>query len=313
MKILIFGAGAVGAYYGGRLSQAGAEVSVCCRSDFDEVSRNGFEISSIKGDFIFKPVQVIRSAAEYQGDADLIIAASKVLPEIDVVSMIRDAVRPGTSVMLAQNGIAIENCVHDAFPANEVLRAVLYIGCTKVAHGKIAHTGGPGSITFGVFNGQKHSETAEKLRDLFSQTPCPVTLTDKIQYFCWKKLLWNIPFNSISVLGGGLLTGEMTDRGGLEHLCGKLMEEIIRVAASENIVLEDELISENIEYTRNFEPYASSMLADFRRNRPLEVDAIVGNTYRIALKNKIAVPYIETIYALLKSVDAKQREANSSK
>ena len=108
MKILIFGAGAVGAYFGGRLAQAGADVAVVGRSDYEEVKKNGFEIESIKGDFSFMPSQVVRSAAEYQGEADLIIVASKVLPAIDVPSMIKDAVHKNTVIMLAQNGIAIE-------------------------------------------------------------------------------------------------------------------------------------------------------------------------------------------------------------
>ena len=84
MNILISGAGAVGAYFGGRLGAAGADVSVICRSDYDEVKANGFQISSVKGDFVFKPSQVLRSASEYQGKADLIIVSSKVLPEIDM-------------------------------------------------------------------------------------------------------------------------------------------------------------------------------------------------------------------------------------
>lgn len=308
MKVLIFGAGAVGAYFGGRLAQAGAEVSVVGRSDFEEIKAKGFNIKSIKGDFHFKPAQVVRSATEYQGKADLILVSSKVLPEIDVPSMICDAVHPGTVIMLAQNGIAIENTVHDAFPANELWRAVLYIGCTKVAPAELNHSGGLGSITFGKFDGGKACPLANEVYNLFKQTPCTVELTENIQYYCWKKLLWNIPFNSISVVGGGLLTGEMTNRGLLEEICRNIMAEIIKVAATQGITLENELIEQNIEYTRSFTPYATSMLADYRRNRPLEVEAIVGNVYRIAAANNVEIPHIATLYALLASVNAKKQQ-----
>lgn len=306
MKVLIFGAGAVGAYFGGRLAQAGADVSVVGRSDYEEIKANGFDIKSIKGDFHFTPNQVVRSAAEYQGKADLLLVASKVLPEIDVPAMIRDAVHPGTVIMLAQNGIAIENDVHAAFPDNELWRAVLYIGCTKVAPAKLNHSGGLGSITFGKFDGGKACSLGNEVYELFKKTPCTVELTENIQYYCWKKLLWNIPFNSISVVGGGLLTGEMTNRGLLEEICRNIMAEIIKVAASQGIILENELIEQNIEYTRSFTPYATSMLADFRRNRPLEVEAIVGNVYRIACANNVDIPHIATLYALLASVNSKK-------
>lgn len=309
MKVLIFGAGAVGAYFGGRLAQSGADVAVVGRSDFEEVKANGFDIKSVKGDFVFRPSQVVKSGAEYQGRADLIIVGSKVLPEIDVPSMIKDAVHPETVIMLAQNGIAIENAVHAAFPVNEIWRAVLYIGCTKVAPGKIEHSGGPGSITFGKFDGGKACSLADEVYELFKKTPCIVELTENIQYFCWKKLLWNIPFNAISVVGGGLLTDEMTDRGLLEDICCKIMEEIIEVASSQGITLENELIEQNIEYTRNFTPYATSMLVDYRRGRPLEVEAIVGNVYRMAVEKNIAVPHIATLYALLAAVNMKKQQS----
>ena len=312
MNILISGAGAVGAYFGGRLAEAGADVSVVCRSDYEEVKVKGFQISSVKGDFVFKPAQVLRSASEYQGRADLIIVGSKVLPEIDVVSMIKDAVGPETVILLAQNGIDIEKDIHAAFPENELLSAIIYIGCTKTAPGIIAHTGGPGSMTFGEFRHRKGGKTAQQLLELFGKTPCPAELVDNIQYFRWKKLLWNIPFNSISVLGGGLLTNQMTDRSHLENLCSGIMYEIIEVAHSVGIELAESLVSENIEYTRNFTPYATSMLADFRRSRPLEVEAIVGNVYRIASENNIAIPHIATLYALLASVDKKKQESINS-
>ncbi|MBR2508368.1 MAG: 2-dehydropantoate 2-reductase [Lentisphaeria bacterium] len=307
MNILISGAGAVGAYFGGRLGAAGADVSVICRSDYDEVKANGFQISSVKGDFVFKPSQVLRSASEYQGKADLIIVGSKVLPEIDIPSMIKDAVSPDTVILLAQNGIDIEKDVHAAFPDNEILSAIIYIGCTKTAPGIIAHTGGPGSMTFGEFRHHKAGKNAQALLELFQKTPCPAELVDNIQYYRWKKLLWNIPFNSISVLGGGLLTNQMTDRGHLEALCSRIMYEIIDVARSKNIELEESLVAENIEYTRNFTPYATSMLADFRRRRPLEVEAIVGNVCRIAIENNIDIPCIQTIYALLRAVADMQK------
>ena len=157
-------------------------------------------------------------------------------------------------------------------------------------------------MTFGEFRHQKAGKTAQALLELFRKTPCPAELVDNIQYYRWKKLLWNIPFNSISVLGGGLLTNQMTDRGHLEALCSRIMYEIIDVARSKNIDLEESLVAENIEYTRNFTPYATSMLADFRRNRPLEVEAIVGNVCSIAGENNIDIPCIQTIYALLRAV-----------
>ena len=57
-KVLVVGAGGVGAYFGGRLAQSGMDVSVLCRSNYEQVKKDGFEIKSIAGDFSFKPAGV---------------------------------------------------------------------------------------------------------------------------------------------------------------------------------------------------------------------------------------------------------------
>jgi 2-dehydropantoate 2-reductase len=85
------------------------------------------------------------------------------------------------------------------------------------------------------------------------------------------------------------------------------MKEVCAVAASRGICLPEDIVLKNVEYTRGFPPYKTSMLVDFENKRPLEVEAIVGNVVRIARKNKVPVPYMEVVYALLLSVDKQNR------
>ena len=307
MKILNVSSGAVGAYFCGRLAQKGADVAVTVRSDRELIAAEGFAIKSIAGDFVFKPGAVLSSAAEYQESADYLVLTSKVLPDADMVELVRPAVKPNTVIVLIQNGIGIEDALARAFPENEILSAIAYIGVSRIAPGKLEHKGA-GKLIIGKFGGGE-SSACKALCEMFEAAGVSAEYTLDIAFYRWKKLLWNIPFNSISVVGGGLLTGEMTNRGLLENICRNIMREIIAVAASQGITLEDELVEQNIDYTRSFTPYATSMLADFRRNRPLEVEAIVGNVYRIAAENNITIPHIATLYALLASVDKKKQES----
>lgn len=78
-RILVIGAGGVGVYFSGRLAQAGAEVTVVARSDYEAVSRAGYAVESIAGDFQFTPAAVLKHASEFEGEADYIILAAKVL------------------------------------------------------------------------------------------------------------------------------------------------------------------------------------------------------------------------------------------
>ncbi|MBE6366846.1 MAG: 2-dehydropantoate 2-reductase [Lentisphaerae bacterium] len=310
MKILNVSCGAVGAYFCGRLAEQGAEVAVTVRSDRELIAQKGFEIQSIAGDFIFRPTQVLSSAAEYHEHADYIILTSKVLPDADAVELLRPAVQAGTVIVLIQNGLGIEDAIAEAFPENEILSAVAYIGVTRVAPGKLAHQGA-GRLTIGKFGGGK-SEAGTRLCQLFNQANVQADYTEDIAFYRWKKLLWNVPFNCLSVLGGGLLTNEMTDSGELEELCRKLMREVIATAWKCGVKLPDSMVEENIEYTRNFPSYKTSMLIDCENSRPLEVEAIAGSVVALARKHQIPIPCLETVYALLKAFDLHKQTVKKS-
>ena len=133
-RVLVVGAGGVGVYFSGRLAQAGAEVTVVARSDYEVASRSGYEIQSIAGDFHFTPAAVLKHAADYEGEADYVILTAKVLPDADAVELLRPAVRsPKSVIVLIQNGIDIERKVAEAFPENEILSTIAYIGVSSAA------------------------------------------------------------------------------------------------------------------------------------------------------------------------------------
>ncbi|MDD5727118.1 MAG: 2-dehydropantoate 2-reductase [Victivallales bacterium] len=304
-RVLVVGAGGVGAYFGGRLAQAGMEVAVLCRSNYEQVKSAGFEITSAAGDFTFKPAGVYRTCAEYPGVPDYLLLTTKVLPDIDPVGLIRDAVRPGTAITLIQNGIGIEQEIAAAFPDNELISAIAYIGVFQQESGKITHQAA-GRLKMGLYGGGD----SEKLRLLvaaFTRSGVKCEQVDDIEFYRWIKLVWNVPYNPVSVLAGGVDTRIISTTPELENLCVKLMEEVCAVAASRKMRLPADIIRKNLEFTRGFPPYKTSMLLDFENKRPLEVEAIVGKVVRIARGHQVPVPYLETVYALLHSADIQNR------
>lgn len=305
VKILTVGAGAVGAYFTGRLAQAGAEVSVVVRSDYDAVKANGFEIISEQGDFHFQPHGVYRSADEYPDTADYVFLTSKFFPETDEAAMLRGALKDSrTALVLIQNGIGIEDKLAEAFPGNEILSSIAYIGATRLKPGVVRQKGAS-ELKFGRFGGGG-SEAGLRLEKLFAEADgVKASFVENIAWFRWNKLLWNLPYNPVSVLGGGLDTRRMTDRGAVEALTRALMEEVRLVAAAEGAELPETLVDRNVEFTRNFPPYKTSMLVDYEAGRRMEVEAILGNVYRLAQKHHIPVPHMQTCYALLSAIAEK--------
>ena len=306
MRILVVGAGSVGLYFCGRLAQNGAEVSVVARSDYETARRSGYDVSSIAGDFHFSPHLVLKSAAEYPGVADYVILTTKVLPTVDRVALLRPAIRSkDTVIVLIQNGIEIEEEIRAAFPDNELLSTVAYIGASRPEPGKVLHHGN-GMLQMGVYP-RGISPALRRLAEAFNASKVKCEMMEDIVFTRWNKLLWNLPYNPVSVLAGGATTARMSRRDELEKLCRDLMCEVIRVANAAGVKLTESLAEKQLEYTRNFPPYKTSMLQDYEAGRALEVEAILGNTLRVARKYGVEVPRIECCYALLKSVDELNR------
>ncbi len=302
-NILIIGTGAIGGFYGGKLSQAGAKVSTVCRSDFETVLSDGIKVKSILGDFTYKPHKVVKKATDFDEKLDYVIVATKVLPNIDVIPDIKKVISKDTAIVLLQNGINIEKPYIEAFPENEIISGLAFICSSKIGAGSIDHQDF-GRLVIGKFpNG--NSDKTQLLGKLFNESSIECEVTDDASKARWVKLIWNAPFNPFSVIGGEINTAEMVNGNDNENLVRSIMKEVIDLANVNGVDLAPELVNINIAYTKSMKPYEPSMLLDFKAKRPMEVEAILGNTVRIANEINFPIPHIETFYAILKLIDGK--------
>ncbi len=296
VRILVVGTGAVGGFYGCRLARAGAEVTTLHRSDYDHVRENGIHIDSIDGDMHFTPHRVIRHVADYRGAPDYILVCLKALPEISVSTIIAPAVGDATSIVLLQNGIDIEKPVKKAFPRNEIISGLAFICVNRVGAGRISHIC-YGRLTIGLYPGGV-SEATRRLGKLFDQSATPCRVSEDIVLERWRKLLWNAPYNPISVLALAD-TAQIMARPAAVELVRGVMEEICAVADSAGHFLPPAAVEKNIDDTRRMKPYKTSMLLDYEARRPMEVEAILGKVIKVADDNGIDVTRMKTLYALL--------------
>lgn len=304
-KILVVGTGAVGGFYGGYLAKSGTSVSVLSRSDFHIVREKGIKIKSLLGDYNFVPDQVVKNVSDYKGTPDYILVATKVLPELNISSLIKSAVKPGTSIILLQNGIDIEKDAVSSFPDNEIISALAFICVSRPSYGEIDHTDF-GSLIIGRYP-RGRSQKINELSDMFTASGIKCTIDENITGSRWKKLVWNAPFNPISVLGGKLDTREMTESDEVLTLSRAIMSEIIELARLEGHSLPEKIIENTIETTKKMVPFKTSMLQDFERRKPMESEAILGNALRLGKKHDLDMPYTESLYLMLTTVDRKNR------
>ena len=304
VKVLLIGSGSLGLYFTSALARAGAETAVVARSDYDAVKRSScYRIHDRGKEYTFTPDHLLQTVQECPFEPDYVLFCTKVLPSADPLELLKGILRtPRTVLVLIQNGIGIEERIFQAFPETPVLSAVAYLCASRPEKGMVYNTG-PGKLEMGYYPAEKPDEKAQKLQQLFEAGNASCLLMENVQEARWKKLLWNIPYNLVSVLAGGATTFEMSHDPHLVKLCRDLMEEVIRIAASCSVTLTDEDASRMETYTATLGNYKSSMLQDYEANRPLEVEAIAGNCLRTAYKNNIPAPKLESCYALLRSLD----------
>jgi 2-dehydropantoate 2-reductase len=309
-RILVVGTGAIGGFYGGKLAQAGARVATLCRSDYEAVKSEGIKITSTYGNFHFVPEKVIGDLKEYGSPPDYLLVGLKVLPEINTAEMLKEVVGPDTVIVLLQNGVQIEEPVARAFPNNQIISGLAFICVTRTDPGHIDHVDF-GRLVIGRFPAGRSDKT-DLLAGLFNDSGVPCTISENVVTDRWRKLVWNAPFNPISVLAGGADTKTMVDNPESLELARQVMKEVCKVAKAVGHPLPAGVVEENIEGTRRMSPYKSSMLVDFEAGRPMEVEAILGNGIRAAKRYNLAVPHMESLYGLLKLVDKKIRSQRNS-
>jgi 2-dehydropantoate 2-reductase len=294
MKVLIIGSGAVGSYFGAKLAQAGAEVSVLARSDYAHVQEHGIHIQSPDGDYHFQPRAVVRHGAELAEKPDYAMVCIKVVEGADRVAMLQGAVGPQTAIVLLSNGIGIEQEVAEAFPDNEIISALAFIGVTRTAPGQIHHQA-YGNLAVGSFGGGISNKT-QALAEAFQAAGVKCAANEDIATARWQKCVWNAAFNPVSVLTG-LDTGQIL--ASQESFIRTLMQEVCAIAAADGHALPDSLVDKSIHSTLKMPPYKTSMLVDYEAGRPLELEAILGNAVRAGQKAGVAAPHLATVYALM--------------
>jgi 2-dehydropantoate 2-reductase len=225
----------------------------------------------------------------------------KVLPSIDRVALLRPAVSTSSVIVLIQNGVDVEAEIAAAFPDNELLSCLAFVAVGRGAPGEVHHQA-LGSLTMGSYP-SGISASAQKLAALFEAGRVPCKLTDAVVGARWQKAVWNAPFNPVSILGGVLDTASMLRTASDRAFIRKAMLEVCAAAAAAGHPQSPKLIDAMIATTMNMPAYKTSMALDYENGRAMEIEAILGNVVRAGRALNVAMPALESIYAIAKMVE----------
>lgn len=300
----VVGAGAVGGYYGGLLQQAGFGVHFLLHSDYEHVRRHGLQIESPGNDFFLPQVHAY-SLPAHMPRCDVVIVALKTTANGALPDILPFLLRKGGIVLTLQNGLGSEEEMARQVGADAVMGGLCFLCSNKVGPGHIRHLD-YGLVTLGEFRADgKPGGITPRLEELGSKLAAariPLRLIDDLLLARWKKLVWNIPFNGLSVVRNSL-TDALVSNPETKALCQTLMDETAAAAAACARPIDPEFIKKMMDDTEQMKPYSTSMKLDFDRGRPMEIESIYGNPLRAAQRAGVAMPETERLYRQLLAIN----------
>lgn len=276
----IIGTGALGGFYGGMLAKAGQEVHFLLRSDFEYIQKHGLRVDSILGDFHLSQVKAYKNPADMP-KCDVILVCLKTTGNHHLPEMLRPVVHPDSVVVLLQNGLGLEEDLSAQLPETMFAGGLAFICSNKIGLGHINHLD-YGKLNIASFNVADQAVLSHVVTD-FQQAGIHADLLPDLKFARWQKLVWNIPFNGMTVVLN-TTTDRIMANESTRELSKELMLEVIRGANACGVPLKESLAQQMIDMTIKMKPYAPSMKLDFDNRRPMEIEYIYSKPIEAARK-----------------------------
>lgn len=297
MRIVVFGAGAMGSLIGGLLSQRN-DVTLVCRKPYAEaIEKDGLRITGITS-LVAHP----QTKEELDGseDPELIILTTK---SYDTETAM-EALEPfhGKSAFLSlQNGLDNEEIISRF--ASRVVGGVTSHGITLEEAGRIYHAG-IGETILGNYAGAE--DVISEIVTIFNESGIETKASDDIRREIWKKVIVNAGINPLTAINrckNGVLLQDATLERALEDVC----QEAVQVANAHGIdITAEESISQTKEVARLTAENKSSMLQDVEKGRRTEIDSICGAISILGEEKGIPTPVNSTLTAIVEGLERPQ-------
>ncbi len=296
VKVTVVGAGGVGGYFGGRLVQAGVDVTFLARgAHLEALKADGLHVRSVRGDFTV-PVRATEDPAS-SGAADYVLVTVKSHDTERVASMLGPVVGDDTAVVSLQNGVDNEERLAAVLGDDRVVGAA-YIFATIAEPGVIDHTGGPASVVVGEWRGGT-SARVTTLVETFRAANVTADDSSNIRAVLWSKFAFICAQAGVTA-AVRLPIGEIRSQPAARELFRDLAAEVCAVAAAEGIELPADLPDKTLGVADALEPGSGSSLHhDLVHGRRMELDTLLGEVIRRGEHRDVDVPTSRAVYGVL--------------
>ena len=305
MRVLVVGAGAIGGYFGGRLLQAGRDVTFLVRPRrADQIRKNGFAIRVAAGGADELDARAIVSE-QIEGPYDLVLVCCKAYDLESAMDGFAPAVGPETTILPLLNGLRHLDLLSERFGASRLVGGQCVITATLDERGHAVLLGPTATLTFGELDGTLSRRT-DAIVTTMQDAGFAVQVSNAVVLEMWEKWVLLATFAGMTCLMRGAI-GDIV-AAGAAGLTEALLEECRRIAASQDQVIRPEVLQRiRTLLTQANSTIMASMLRDLERGARTEVDHVLGDLLHRQSELAVTSPsLLRTAYLHLKTYEARR-------
>ena len=295
MHIVVFGAGGVGGYFGGRLAQSGQNVTFIARgAQLAALLQDGLTVESIKGDFSVHPVMAIDDTSRVD-NVDAVLVCVKTWQVSRAAKAIVPMLGPDTFVIPLENGVEAPSQLAEILGREHVLGGLCRIASHIASPGHIQHTGLEPYIAFGELD-KRLSARGQNLRQVFEHAGVWVEIPLDINVALWQKYLF---ISSVSGIGAvtRVSIGEFRSQPETRQMLERALQDCYSVALAQGIQLPADSVANTLAFIDTLpRETIASMQRDVMDGHPSELDAQIGAIVKMGQMYNIPTPVHAFIY-----------------
>jgi 2-dehydropantoate 2-reductase len=305
MRVLVVGAGAIGGYFGGRMLQAGCDITFLVRPRrAAELAAHGLVIKSPNGDVTLKDPPIVQ-ADTLKDPFDVVLLSCKAYDLDDAMKSFAPAAGPQTSIVPLLNGMHHLDLLDARFGRERVLGGLCAIAVTLNEAREVVHLQPMQSLAFGERDGTM-SERVRAIADIFASGKFGSSASANILQDMWEKWVFLATLAASTCLMRTTLGNILAAPGGKDFLLG-IFDECRAIAAAEGYPPRAPFVERTLAMlTAEGSPLNASMFRDIKAGQPVEADHVIGDLIARADRAKVPAPRLRVAYTHLKAYE-KQR------
>ena len=305
MRILVVGAGAIGGYFGGRMLEAGRDVTFLVRPRrAGELASAGLVIKSPNGDVTLKNPPTVQ-AGQFSEKFDVVLLSCKAFDLDDAITSFAPAVGPQTSIIPLLNGMLHLDVLDRKFGAERVLGGLCAIAATLNEAREVVQLAPMQSLNFGERDGRL-SDRVRAIAEVMASGKLGSVASENIVQEMWEKWVFLASLAASTCLMRTAVGDILAVPGGKDFILG-MLDECSAVATAEGHAPSGPFFQRTRGLlTSEGSQMTASMFRDIKAGAPVEADHVIGDLIARGDAAKVSVPKLRIAYTHLKAYE-KQR------